>query len=256
MGHHRPEATQRGGRHLDAQLGNVAFEERAPEVLMPLAGGRVGARQRGARKPAPPPQPGQLTAAQFREGKTRHVDERHAAGEALAALLDERRRSAAENEETRRRARAVCQYAQQREQVGPTLHLVENHEAAQATQHQLRVGEASEVGRRLEIEEMHGLGRFLGQLPGQRRLARLARADQRHDGVFAQTLADGLEVGGALDVHIHAILKLSFRFARIKSALCPNCQPGFHPPELAARSRERSSRRDSDNRDRRAAPGR
>lgn len=55
---------------------------------------------------------------------------------------------------------------------------------------------------------MHGLGGLFDQHPGQRRLARLAGADERYDGVVAETLADCLEVGSALDAHINAILTI------------------------------------------------
>ena len=102
---------------------------------------------------------------------------------------------------TRRGGPAVGQHPQQREEVGSALDFVEDDQPMQGAQDQFRIVEAGQIGRRLEIEEVHGLGGFRSQRPGQGGLARLARSDQGDHGIVPQTLANGLEIGGAQDVH-------------------------------------------------------
>ena len=71
---------------------------------------------------------------QFSQRKAGYVNKGHAAGEALAAFLDERRRGAAEDEKTRGGGPTVGKHPQQGEEVGPALDLVENDQPLQGAQ--------------------------------------------------------------------------------------------------------------------------
>jgi len=114
---------------------------------MPLPRGDVVRREVGARKPAAPPEPGEVVGVQFTQGKACHVNEGHAAGEAVAALLEELRRGAAEDKKTRGRRRAVGKHTEQGEEVGPALDLVEDDQPLQRAQGQFWIAETGQINR-------------------------------------------------------------------------------------------------------------
>jgi hypothetical protein len=67
--------------------------------------------------------------------------------------------------------------------------LVEDNDAPQRAQRQLRVGEAGHIGGPLEIEQ--GAARDVGsELPGERRLADLPCPQEGDDGVACQQTAN------------------------------------------------------------------
>jgi hypothetical protein len=82
------------------------------------------------------PQRGQRVGSQFRQREPGHIDERHPARKAFAALLDQDGRSAAENEKARGGARPIREDTEHGKEIGPALHLVKNHQAGQRPQDQ------------------------------------------------------------------------------------------------------------------------
>ena len=101
---------------------------------MPLPRGDVVRREVGARKPAAPPEPGEVVGVQFSQRKACHVNEGYPPREAFAAFLGELRRGAAEDEKTRGRRRAVGKHTEQGEEVGPALDLVEDDQPLERAQ--------------------------------------------------------------------------------------------------------------------------
>ncbi len=117
--------------------------------------------------------------------------------EAFGALLQKIRSRAAEDQEPRA-AGSVGQDPESREQVGPTLDLVQDDETAEAAQREERIAEASDVRLALEVEERHGtLGRRR-DLAGERRLSDLPGPEEAHDTEAAEESPDAGDVGGPL----------------------------------------------------------
>jgi hypothetical protein len=75
---------------------------------------------------------------------------------------------------------------EQFEQVGPPLNLVDDDEPREAFQRLERGRETPEIERVLEVERLCTSAG--GEGPGQRRLARLTRTDERHGRVDAKRL--------------------------------------------------------------------
>ncbi len=85
--------------------------------------------------------------------------------------------------------RPVDKHAQYLEQIGFPLDLIDDDEPAQIHQRELRVCEPGLIDRIFQIKKVGGAS--ASDLPCQRRLAALARADQRNDGAVAQCRLDG-----------------------------------------------------------------
>ena len=91
--------------------------------------------------------PGKFAGLKLRQREAAYIDEGHSAGEALAALLGERRRSAAKDEKARGGGLTVSQHPQEGKEVGTALYLVEDHQPGQGEQGQRGIAEAGEVIR-------------------------------------------------------------------------------------------------------------
>ena len=86
MGAHPPEAIDRGGGDAKAELGEIAFEEGADELLSPSEAGRVVPGQQAVGKSAAQPQRlfgGDAIWDDLAVRKGRELEERDAASEAL-----------------------------------------------------------------------------------------------------------------------------------------------------------------------------
>jgi hypothetical protein len=90
-------------------------------------------------------------------------------------------RRAAQHEKSRRPTRPIGQHSQHRKQVGPPLHLVNDHQSAQSFERKHRVAEPRQFFRVLQIEVRACPLPLLHEPPGQRRLSDLPRADNSHD---------------------------------------------------------------------------
>ncbi len=78
-----------------------------------------------------------------------------ASGERFRRLREEVGGRAPEHQEAARTPGPIRKHTQSAEQVGPSLHFVQNHQAPQGLQGQRRVGEAREILIVLEVEGRH-----------------------------------------------------------------------------------------------------
>ena len=75
VGDHDPESAEGGGGDVDAELGDIAFEESAEEILVPLRACRICGREIGARESATQPEFALIPVVEFRQRKAGDVDE-------------------------------------------------------------------------------------------------------------------------------------------------------------------------------------
>ena len=175
---HEPEAAKLFRGNGDAELRDVAGEKGADELLPPVQARLVGVTQERLRKPATKPERVEAVETDFGAVEATQVDKPHPARQRLRHALDQVERGAAQDEKAGRRARAIRQDAQQREQVGPALDLVDDDEPGERAERLPRCVQAGQVQGIFEIEVGVWPGR---QIPGQGRLAALAWAEQRGD---------------------------------------------------------------------------
>ena len=197
---HRPEAAQRFRRDRDAELRNVALEERADETLAPErrgldVPGEVGAGKSAAQPERPPRVGGHLP--QIESGEVNASD---AARQRFRHALDEGRRGAAEQQEPRAVVRPIDEHADGLEEGREPLHLVDDHQPRQATERLLRHGQPPAIDRRFQIEVRPA--RCVGRDgSGQGRLATLARSGQGHDRMNGERLPDARGRRWTLNCH-------------------------------------------------------
>ena len=104
-----------------------------------------------------------------------------AAGQALRGLAQQRRRRGAEQQETPGAPPAVDEHAQDRKELGPALHLVDDDQlVAVVREKQLGVGEPSEVRGPFQVEIDHA-GTCLRNRLRKGGFAGLTRTDERYD---------------------------------------------------------------------------
>ena len=119
-----------------------------------------------------------------------------APGEGLRALPNQVARGTAEDEKAGWGGVAVDQDPQDGKEVGPSLDLVDDDEAVERIEGQPGCGQALDVGGIFEVEVVQALvageGPAARDLTGERRLARLARPQQGHDGSPRQGCDDGI----------------------------------------------------------------
>ena len=122
-----------------------------------------------------------------------------AAGQGLRGLAQQIGRSAPQHQESPARARLVHQHSKHGEQLGPSLDLVDDDEAPERPESEEGIGQPREVFGILEIEEGHGPGTPGHELPCERRLAHLARAQEGDDGELAEQRSQTTVVGDSVD---------------------------------------------------------
>ena len=117
------------------------------------------------------------------------------ARERFRRLPEQVRGSAPQDQEPRPPRAPVREHAEDRKQVRPALHLVDDDKTPQLAQHQLRIlGQAIQIGRPLQIQPMNRPRVLLSSLEGQCRLADLARPQDGDHGKDAQPLEEGDDV--------------------------------------------------------------
>ena len=158
------------------------------------------------RESAAQPGPIQRGDADLVQRQARQLVEGDAAGQRLRALAEQLRRGAAEHEEPGRPARPVGEDTKRRKQIRPSLDLVEHDEAPEVAERQFRIGQPGHVGGPLEVEH-GGARRRRGDLPGERRLADLPRAEERHHGIAGQQPPDGVDVRRSGNHVVHNTMK-------------------------------------------------
>ena len=186
------------GRHTRAQLGHVPLQVGSDELLPPLGALPVALRQKAPRKSAADPQPRRELAAGLADIQRGELEIRDASRQGLTGLPQQIRSGRSEQQELSGRFAGsdplVDERAQQLEQPGRALHLVDNDEPAlESPQVAGRVVQFRQIGGLLQIE-VHAVGGG-GQPPRQRRLADLPRPDQGDGGELPEAGGDDLSEG-------------------------------------------------------------
>src|SRR2546428_8173177 len=112
MRDHVPESTQRGRRNRDAELAEIALQEIADVVLAPREADRARFRNVRPGETATQPEGPEALGSNLGKVESPDVDVVNTACETLGHVPDEARIRAAEDEKTRRSARAVGKDAQ------------------------------------------------------------------------------------------------------------------------------------------------
>ena len=178
VGHHGPEAEERGRRNGDAQLGHVALDVGVDELQAPLQARRFRRRQERARKAAAPPQGRHPGFANLLWREPPNEQRLEPARQRFGRLAQQSGTGAAQHEEPRAQRAAVGQHAEHGRRFWPALNLVDHHQAAQRLEGGHGLGEPGDVAGMLQVEVVHRVGRHQGT--GQRRLARLPGTDEGH----------------------------------------------------------------------------
>ena len=204
---HRPEAVQRRRGDVHAKLRQVALDGGADELAPPDAARLVVVRHVRAREATAPPQRRSLRGADANvcagacaglvEREPARLDDLDAPGQRLARLAQQRRRRAAQQQKAGRVVGAVDQHAQHLEQIGRVLHLVDDDQAAQVFQRDQRRAELRFDLRVFEVEPVRRAAAQQGAR--ERRLADLARPDERHRRAACERGADGAFQASALE---------------------------------------------------------
>lgn len=121
-------------RDAAAELGDVPLEERGDEIGSPREALVVGAGQERARKAASNEESPVTSHLELGDVEPRHLDVRDATCERLRCAADQIERCAAENQEARMPGRSIRENPEQRQQIGPPLELVEDHQTSERSQ--------------------------------------------------------------------------------------------------------------------------
>ena len=203
---HHPEPPERLGRDANAQLGEIALQEGADEVVEPVGCVLVVGGEEGAREAAPQPEVAPTRRPDFFQVEAGERDQPDPAGQRLGHAAYERRRRAPGQEEPRAVVRPVRQDAQDFEQTRQALDLVHDDEAAQGAERLFRGGETVAVARPLQVEVSLGaLG--LGDFGGDRRLPALPRAVEGHDRMDPEGAVDPSDDSRPRDEHVASLTR-------------------------------------------------
>ena len=195
MRHHVPKPPQRHRRDGKAELRNVPFEESLEKLAAPLEGIGLAARRVGQRESASQPVPVLRGGPEIGEAKAFQREGLQPAGQRFGGLAEQVWRGAAQNQETRRQGPAICQDAQQGEQLGAALDFVNDDQSLEWAQRGFRFGQPGQTGRGFEVEIVKGIR--LDEFAGEGGFATLARAEKPHHPAAFQRGADGLGIGGS-----------------------------------------------------------
>ena len=127
--------------------------------------------------------------------------ERHAPGERLGSLAEQLGRRAAEHEKPGRHPRTVGQHAQQRENFGQPLDLVEDHQASKRPQLEAGVDQPRKVRCILEVEPRGRPTARGHELTGEGGLPDLPGAEQGDDGRLPQEQRQPAPVVSPMNLH-------------------------------------------------------
>ena len=201
VGQHGPESPECLRRHRDAELGDVALEERLHEAAPPHRRAAIVRGEIGTRKSAPEPERAPGLRSDLRHVEPRELDQTDAAGEGFRNPAHQRRRCAAEHEEPRRIAGPIHENANRLEQRRLALDLVDDHEAGQTGQCLFRRLQPPPVHRTFQIEERALLQLGRRDCASERGLAALARPGQGDRGMDGERLVDAGAGNRAVDDH-------------------------------------------------------
>ena len=203
---HHPESTHGGGRETDAERRYVALQDGGHVGLPPAHAVGIGRREVRPREAAAQPEAVESVGLDRRERGQLQI--RDAAGERFGRLPDQGAGCTAENQIALTPRLLVDQHPQQREQFGAALDLVDDDQALQQFQSELRVGQPVEVVGVFEVEVVHRpLGARGDEVARQRGLAALARPEDADHRVAPEQRSDALEEDGPL----HCGFKIEIR---------------------------------------------
>jgi len=187
MGDHRPEAKERRSGNANAQLREIALEKCQDELLAPAEAVRLAAGQiRNGESTATPVFP-ESTLADLLKTESTDGNRLDTPGETFRGLSKQARRSASQNEKTGACWTAVCEYAENGEQIRTTLDLIYHDGTADSGERSHRLIEPGETRGIFEVEIV---GRVVRDYqPSSGGLTALAGADERNDGPAAQRCA-------------------------------------------------------------------
>ena len=137
---------------LSAELGHIAFHERSDECPPPSDAIDVGIGQRRPWEPTPDPKLRHLRGTDLGDLETRQLDVFNVSGQRLGALAQQTGSSAAEHEKPRRVTLAIEQHAQDRKQIGPVLHFVDDDDASEVSKCGQGLVEPSQTDGILDVE--------------------------------------------------------------------------------------------------------
>ena len=204
VGGHAPEAAKRRRGQADAELRQVALEEGADELSAPRETPGIARSEERPREPTPQPADEQRLGTRVLDVEAAELPVGDAPREGFARLAQQLRAGGAEDQEPRRIVRPIEQDAERRKEFGPALDLVEYHQPPQGFEGAERILEARNVASVLEIESGYRAREALGELPGKRRLADLARPENGDRGksgecrIETPQRAPALQHGGIL----------------------------------------------------------
>ncbi len=189
MREHRPEATQRLGRDARPELRDIALEVRPDEIGAPAQALPVGRGKQALGKAAAEPERVESLAARLAGIERGEFQVADAPGRRLARLLEQIDRRRAEDEKASLDAPAppagVDESPQGPEELRRALDLVQDDELLRVLR-EVQLGRcklgAVGLGLEIQIDRRPSLGHF----EGERGLAHLARAKERHGRGFGQ----------------------------------------------------------------------
>ena len=113
-------------------------------------------------------------------------------GKGLRTLPQELWRRTSQNQKPGRLPGSICEYAKRRKQLGTPLDLVQDHGSLQVAECQLRIFQAREILRALEVEDGGRAFLLLNKGAGQSCLSHLARAQYGNNRVPRKQMPDDL----------------------------------------------------------------
>ena len=188
MREHCPEPVQRGGRHLNAPTSAVPLQKRLDKSSRHLKlPGSSSARNDLGNPPRTHNSPCRSTPVSAIETPfmfTKCTRPASVSEDCFARSGD----ALPSNRNRRWRRLTIRQHPQQRQQVGPLMNLIQHHQPPRRFQHRLRLRQPGQIPWTLQVVVTPLL--LLAQLPGQRRLAALARSQDQSDRAVLQPGGD------------------------------------------------------------------
>lgn len=213
VGQHAPQAMQRGGRDIEAELGDVALEECSGEALPPCSAARLAGSEEAGGKASAEPETGKharLVHGNLARQKGRQLQVGDSAGQRLGSLPEEVARGGAQKQELAMAPLFVDQAAEQRKDLRNSLDLVEaekrgcTRRSLQAEE-ELGLAQLAEVRRPLQVQ-VDNARTAANRLTNESGLAALARPQDRDHREIRQASRDlPLDRAGDVTLHIESV---------------------------------------------------
>ena len=192
VGEHEQQAVNRRRRQLRTELRQIALHERTQERAPPRRAVGIARGQERARESAPAPQIGQPVLVDLDRLESGQLQVLDTSGQRLGRLPQQVGPGAAEDQEPAPGV-SVDQDPQDREQVAPALHFIDDGNSGNGLQRGHRLVQTCEIERIFEVEVRGRVGRH--DLPRQGRLPALPGSHDGDDRCAVQRMPDGLQRG-------------------------------------------------------------